>query len=176
MKKMNILIILLFTSTIYLSSQDATDREKIDRGFFAHGPRMGATLIYDSNNNEWGVLETESILLNKDIPPLISQFGYHADFSLYMSNKMNPLVQFDGLIGGVENGLLIPSLSMIIGLRFSDFLEIGLGPNISLSGTGIVLAIGFNIKVENIYYPINVAIVNSSGRYRYSLLTGFNSP
>lgn len=172
------IFILIFVSISMFSliSEETNIREEQDRKFYAHGPRLGFTILYNSNTKEYGISKDDSLILLKDIPAVITQFGYHYDLSLYMSNKINPLVQFDGLVGGVENGLFLPSLSMVIGYRFYDVFELGLGPNISLSGAGVIAAIGLNAKNENIYFPINLAFVYSEGRYRISLLTGFNSP
>lgn len=176
MKRKNVVLSIFLLSLIPLCSQESDKRDVKDRKFLAHGPRMGLTGLYNSNTGEWGIKESESIILNKDIPAVISQFGYHMDLSLYVTNKMNPLVQFDGLVGGVEHGFFLPSFSMVIGFRFFDILELGVGPNVSLSGAGLVFAAGGNFQVDNVFFPINLAVVHSNGNYRFSLLTGFNAP
>lgn len=169
-------LIMLFFLITNLIAEETLKRESQDRKFYAHGPRLGITLLYNRNENTVGISKDASFILTEDIPPVITQFGYHYDLSLYMSNNMNPLVQFDGFIGGVENGLFLPSLSMVIGCRIMDIFEIGVGPNISLAGTAFVIAGGVNFKNENIYFPVNIAIVHAEGRYRISLITGFNTP
>lgn len=174
MKKIIFILCLLLCFNIF--SQDDLKREQTDRKVFAHGPRFGFTGIYDFNTSTWGVSEEDSSLLSSDIPPVISQFGYHCDLSIFLTDHINPLVQFDGLIGGIENGFFLPSLTMITGFRLYEVFEIGFGPNLSLSGVGYALALGYNIKVENVYFPINLAIVTSGGKLRASMLAGFNFP
>ncbi len=174
MKKLSLLIILVFCSLFNVFSQDNKIREVTDRKYYAHGPRIGLTSIYNSTDNIWGVSKDKSFLLDKDIPSIISQFGYHLDLSLYVTNKVNPLVQFDGLIGGIENGFFLPSLSMVVGIRFFDTFELGVGPNLSLSGSGIIFAGGYNIHVDNVYFPVNIVVVKTNDNYRFSILTGFN--
>ncbi len=174
MKKVFVLIILVFNSVFQVLSQNSKIREDTDLKYYAHGPRIGITSIYSSSDNKWGISKEKSFLLEKDIPPTISQFGYHLDLSLYVKNKINPLVQFDGLIGGIENGFFLPSISMVIGIRFFDTFEFGVGPNLSMSGSGIIFAGGYNIHVDNVYFPVNIVVVKTNDNYRFSILTRFN--
>lgn len=170
------LFIFLFAGIVAYAADDDKRSQSSNTQFYAHGPRLGCTLLYNGNEGTWGIAMEDSLLLEKDIPLLISQFGYHVDFSVFTSNQINPVIQFDGLIGGVEQGLLLPSLSMLVGLRFSEQFEFGIGPNISLSGTGVVAAIGYNFKNEDVYFPVNFAVVYSEGYFRFTLLAGFNFP
>ncbi len=83
-------------------------------------------------------------------------------------------MEFVPLIGGVEQGLLIPSLSLIMGMRSPKGFEVGIGPNLSFSETSIVLAAGITKTTGKINWPINFAILPSEKGLRLSILFGFN--
>jgi hypothetical protein len=65
-------------------------------------------------------------------PPGISQFGWQFEKQFYNRNggiaAVNELVF---LLGGLEQGVALPSLSWMVGLRSPTGLEFGIGPNIT---------------------------------------------
>ena len=78
------------------------------------------------------------------------------------------------LIGGFEQGLFLPSLSILLGLRggTKTAFEVALGPNFSIGRdyfgnqkgrVGLVLAVGTSLKKKNINFPITLAFVPSVG-------------
>ena len=69
------------------------------------------------------------------------------------------IVEWVALVGGMEKGLFLPSVSSIIGARTSSGLEFGVGPNLSLSGVGMVFAIGHNFKSGNLNLPVNLVFM-----------------
>ena len=69
------------------------------------------------------------------------------------------IVEWVALVGGMEKGLFLPSVSSIIGARTSNGLELGVGPNLSLSGVGMVFAIGHNFKSGNLNLPVNLVFM-----------------
>ena len=44
--------------------------------------------------------------------------------------------------GGLDQGVFLPSLSWIIGMRMPNSLEFGVGPNLSSAGPGLVFTAG----------------------------------
>ena len=50
--------------------------------------------------------------------------------------------------------MFLPSASSIIGARMDNGLELGVGPNLSLSGIGMVFGIGYNFRSGNLNLPI----------------------
>ena len=151
--------------------------------FFSHGPRIGASLLYDADTNTFGIPAMTGFV---SVGPVISQFGYHVDFDIVTKAGFDPVAQIDLLIGGVDQGLAIPSLSAVIGIRISQGFEIGVGPNLSITrrnyessiATGIIVVIGYSFRLpnDNIAFPVDFAIVASNGQYRFTLLAGFNFP
>ena len=89
---------------------------------------------------------------------------------------MSGLAEFVPLVGGLEQGKFIPSLSGILGIRGPKGFEFGLGPNVTPIGANIVLAVGTSIRTASgINFPINLAVVPGNGGARISLLVGFNA-
>jgi len=62
----------------------------------------------------------------------------------------------------------------LVGYRSANGFEFGGGPNVALSGTSLVLAVGVTIQSEEVNFPINLALSTSKSGPRYSLLFGFN--
>ena len=69
------------------------------------------------------------------------------------------IVEWIVLVGGMEKGMFLPSASSIIGARMDNGLEFGVGPNLSLSGIGMVFGMGYNFKSGNLNLPINISFI-----------------
>jgi len=69
------------------------------------------------------------------------------------------IVEWIVLVGGMEKGMFLPSASSIIGARMDNGLEFGVGPNLSLSGIGMVFGVGYNFKSGNLNLPINISVI-----------------
>ena len=92
----------------------------------------------------------------------------------------------------MEQGRFLPSISSVVGVRTDNGFEVGVGPNLSLSGVGMVFGAGYNLKSGNLNIPINIVfmpgkqkkgtVINNgvSEEYSYnsgtrvSLMLGFN--
>ena len=88
------------------------------------GPRFGLTLLSD------GVVKK---LAENDVNvgPHISQFGWQFEKQFYRKDSglaaVNELVV---LVGGLDQGVAIPSATWMVGLRTTEGTEFGVGPNI----------------------------------------------
>ena len=98
------------------------------------GPRFGFTYITDG-----------SLMYNiNDLPkvskanPLIAQFGWQFEKQFANAGNTAGIVEFIPLIGGFEQGLFLPSFSTLVGIRNANGFELAVGPNLSLSGVGMV--------------------------------------
>ena len=69
------------------------------------------------------------------------------------------IVEWIVLVGGMEKGMFLPSASSIIGARMDNGLEFGVGPNLSLSGIGMVFGVGYNFKSGNLNLPVNISVI-----------------
>ena len=131
------------------------------------GPRIGLTVI--------GGEMAHTLDEKYDAFPLVTQFGWQFEWR-YFSVDDGPtgVVELVPLIGGVEQGLFLPSINLLIGMRSVTGLEIGIGPNLSISGSSIVFAAGLTKTTGKINWPINFAILPSQKGLRFSVLFGFN--
>ena len=52
------------------------------------------------------------------------------------------------LLGGLEQGHVLPSLNWLVGLRTREGAEFGIGPNVTPAGVALVFAAGVTIRAE----------------------------
>ena len=155
------------------------------------GPRIGATYINYGTVRDYLDLENKS--------PVITQFGWQFETRLFTAEDgTSALLEFIPLIGGFDQGLFLPSISILTGLRNATdakmSLEFAVGPNFSITknwenktaaSVGLIIAVGTTIKKSNINFPINLVFVPSVGEkhdgkdyktgWKLSLIFGFNS-
>jgi hypothetical protein len=132
------------------------------------GPRFGFTLLSD------GVVDS---LATRDIivRPAISQFGWQVEKQFFTRGSgVTMVTEWVGLVGGLDQSVMLPSLSWIVGVRTRDGAEFGIGPNVTPAGTAIVFATGMTFRTGALNVPVNVAVVPSKSGTRVSILTGFS--
>jgi hypothetical protein len=134
------------------------------------GPRLGMTYLSP------GVVSQIKEDFNKDINPMISQFGWQFEKRFMSSDTgATAVTEWVLLFGGADQGILIPSLTWLVGMRTVGGVEVAAGPNLSAAGTGLAIAAGVTARVGNLNVPFNVAVVPSENGPRFSFLLGFNA-
>ncbi len=134
------------------------------------GPRLGFTIISQR------LIDNLKEEHQETISPFITQFGWQFETRIFtLENGTSGLFEFVPLVGGLEQGKFLPSLSALVGIRGAKGFEFGFGPNLSVGGAGLVLAAGTNFQSQGINFPVNVAFAPSKDGSRVSLLFGFNS-
>ena len=155
------------------------------------GPRIGATYV------DYGTVR--DYLNSENKSPVITQFGWQFETRLFTADDgTSALLEFIPLVGGFDQGLFLPSISILTGIRNATdakmSIEFAVGPNFSITrnwenkvapSVGLVIAVGTNIKKSNINFPINLVFVPSVGEkhdgkdyetgWKLSLIFGFNS-
>ena len=132
------------------------------------GPRFGMTALSTGVVDELKKREIE-------VGSNISQFGWQFEKQFYTRNSGVAAVnEWVVLLGGLDQGVALPSLSWMVGLRTREGAEFGIGPNITPAGVALALAGGVTFRAGNLNVPMNVAVVPSKAGTRISLLTGFN--
>lgn len=132
------------------------------------GPRFGLTLLSD------GIVKK---LAEREIAvsPHISQFGWQFEKQFYTKDSgVSMVTEWIGLVGGLDQSVVLPSLSWMVGVRTRDGAEFGIGPNITPAGTALVLATGMTFRTGVMSIPVNVAVVPSKSGTRVTVLTGFS--
>jgi len=132
------------------------------------GPRFGFTSLSDGVVAK---LHERDI----DIRPAISQFGWQFEKQFYSkAGGLAAVNEFVVLAGGLEQGVVLPSVSWVVGLRSPSGAEFGLGPNITPAGVALALAGGVTFRSGALNVPVTFAVVPSKDGMRVSMLTGFN--
>ena len=132
------------------------------------GPRMGFTVLSPKTLD---YASSEGL----DIQPFITQFGWQFERRFFSTpNGPEGVFAFVPLLGGAEQGVLIPSLSWLTGLRTASGMEFAAGPNVTLSGVGIAFAAGKTYRMGELNLPLNLSVVGSDSGFRVSFLFGFN--
>ena len=131
------------------------------------GPRFGFTSLSD------GVVAT---LKDKNITVKngIAQFGWQFERQFY-SKEGGPTVlnEWVVLVGGLDQGVVLPSVNWLVGLRTREGAEFGIGPNVTPAGVALTLAAGVTFRTGALNIPMTFAVVPSKDGMRISMLTGF---
>ena len=89
---------------------------------------------------------TNSQKRNIDVGPNISQFGWQFEKQFYTRDSGVAAVnEWVVLLGGLDQGVALPSVSWLVGLRTREGAEFGIGPNITPAGVALALAGGRDV-------------------------------
>jgi hypothetical protein len=156
------------TDVRVVSNTDPNDAV-LDEPIHLDGPRIGITYLSNGVLSKAGERDVH-------IGSVISQFGWQFESRLFrLPNGVSGLVEFVPLVGGLDQGYFLPSVSGLLGVRGRKGLEFGVGPNVTLMGAGLVVAMGTSIQSNGINFPINLALAPSKDGARVSLVVGFNA-
>ncbi len=134
------------------------------------GPRLGFTVIT-------GTSEISRRVEKEGMSRIISQFGWHFEHRV-IANGNGPafVIEFIPLIGGVEYGKPIGSLSLMFGIRMPSGYEFGVGPNLLIganANSGLIIAVGKTFDVQGVSIPLNVAYASSPAGGRAAFIVGY---
>jgi len=131
------------------------------------GPRLGAVIISASPSSGLinGYLELDDMgELPSDYSDNIkgavtTLYGWQWESRFADGGDVTGIVEWIALVGGMEKGLFLPSVSSLVGARTSNGLEFAVGPNLSLGGIAMVFGMGYNFKSGNLNIPVNIGFV-----------------
>jgi hypothetical protein len=131
------------------------------------GPRFGVTALSDGVVQK---LHEHAV----DVHPVITQFGWQFERQFYSNGSgVAALNEWVVLLGGTEQGVVLPSLSWLVGVRTREGTEFGVGPNVTPVGVALAFAAGVTVRTGFLNVPMNIAVVPSKAGTRISFLTGF---
>jgi TolB-like protein len=94
------------------------------------GPRMGYTFVSGENAN---ILRSSKSVGGFDSSPYYFQIGYQFERQYLSEGKWQALLEILPMVSGVDQGLFIPSLTVLNGIRSNmNGLEFAIGPTFSL--------------------------------------------
>lgn len=133
------------------------------------GPRFGLTYLSPGVHER---AKREGL----DIAPVITQFGWQFERRFEVgAGGLVTVSEWVLLAGGLEQGVVIPSVSWIVGLRTPGGSEFGVGPNLNPAGVALAVAGGVTRRAGNVNLPLNLAVVPSKSGVRVSFVAGFNT-
>ena len=163
------MVTLLVAAVVQAVPAGAQQPQDLVRELNRSGPRFGITWM--SND----IVDTLRVKHNVDVAPIITQFGWQFERQFAsLENGPVALNEWVILVGGLDQGEILPSLTWLVGLRTQGNFEIGVGPNITPAGVALALSSGVTFRVGALAVPLNIAIVPSKLGPRTSILTGFN--
>jgi hypothetical protein len=132
------------------------------------GPRVGLTHLDEG-------VRAQLRERNIEIESTLTQFGWQFERQFYgKGDGLTALNEWVVLVGGLEQGVALPSVSWMVGLRSKGGSEFGFGPNVTPAGVALALAAGTTFQVGAMNVPVNVAVVPSKAGMRLSILSGFS--
>jgi hypothetical protein len=133
------------------------------------GPRFGFTSMSQ------GIVDKLQEEHNITVRPGITQFGWQFEKQFFSkAGGLAAVNEFVFLLGGLEQGVTLPSASWMVGLRSPSGVEFGIGPNITPAGVALAVAGGVTFRSGSLNVPVTFAVVPSQAGMRVSMLTGFN--
>lgn len=134
------------------------------------GPRLGATVLSSSAQRKL------QDVFGMDVGPVISQFGWQKEKRFLSSpDGFTGVTEFVFLLGGIDQGVVLPSFNWLVGARTAKGVEFAVGPNLTPAGLAVAVAGGVTFQTGNLNIPVNLALVPSKSGTRVSMLVGFNS-
>jgi hypothetical protein len=133
------------------------------------GPRVGMTYLGGSIRQ---LLKVDHDL---NVGSVITQFGWQVEHQL-AGLEGGPVALSDVivLVGGLDQGTAIPSLTWLCGVRLPNNVEFAVGPNLTPASVALALAVGKTFRAGALAVPMNIAVVPGRVGTRVSFMTGFN--
>ena len=131
------------------------------------GPRLGLVYISASPGSSFlngdltleDVFEGRSDYADVSKGSLTSLYGWQWESRFADGGNVTGIVEWIALVGGMEKGKFLPSVSSMVGARTASGFEFAVGPNLSLSLLSMVFGMGYNFKSGNLNIPVNIAFV-----------------
>ena len=129
------------------------------------GPRIGMTFITSGSTADFlhegfSYVDEEKQPLGETGSAFTTQYGWQWESRFADGGgEVVGIVEWVALVAGMEQGKFLPSLTSVIGARTANGFEAGVGPSLSLSGVGMVFAIGKNFKSGSLNMPVNLVFM-----------------
>ena len=169
MKRLILVLVVLFGLMSSDARAQVTAPQRPPETIGLSGPRVGVTFLSDTVRTK--LLEEKNV----DVGFAISQFGWqHEKRFLSSPSGFTGVTEFVLLVGGMDQGVMLPSFNWLVGARTAKGVEFAAGPNVTPAGLAVVIAGGMTFQTGNLNIPLNVAVVPSKSGVRVSMLAGFN--
>jgi hypothetical protein len=176
-------VCLAFLSVIWISILPAEEQEPPP--WLWLGPRIGITGVI-SKTSEFDDRIQEFFPKSREYFPLYSEIGLAVEQHIRIGGSGYQLfLQERVLAGGLDQTVVLPSISLLLGFGFPFGLEISVGPDFSLESKSdgavispaMVYALGWRFFTEEgakIPLILSAVPIPPEGKPRFSLLTGLD--
>jgi hypothetical protein len=160
----SLLLLLLPALTVRPAAAQSEERALTTRT----GPRFGVSFATGRNAD---ILEHDW-----DARSAMLQIGWEieAEFGAGAS-RVSGVSSLLPLIGGFDHGRLLPSLTWLVGIKTAKGTRICFGPDLSLTGAGLAVALSTARTSSSLAVPGTVCVVFGENGVRLNLLTGFTT-
>jgi hypothetical protein len=153
-------------SPLAAQQRPADDSIPVMQNLELDGPRVGATWISGAR--------AMARLHELDLQPFMSVIGWHFEqVTRPRAGGPSFVVQELMVVAGLDQGIAIPSGSLLFGIRLPSGFEFGVGPNVSPVGAGLAMGFGKSLRFGGVTIPLNIGVVHSKGALRTTLLAGY---
>lgn len=136
------------------------------------GPRVGVSYLPQLTQERVYEMTGDS---SYSPSPFVSQFGWQFEWRYFeTASGSQGLFEIVPLLGGLDQGLILPSMNLLVGYRDASGFEFGAGPNLNFLDPGFVVAVGYTIQKGYMNFPLNFGLVPTRNGTRFTLLVGFN--
>jgi TolB-like protein len=147
-----------------------------------NGPRMGVIVF---TGDAATLMQLDVDKGGFGLAPVMFQFGYQFEVQYLSAGDFQALFEFLPLVTGLDQGLFIPSITFLHGLRSNKTgFELAFGPSLAVSKINVkaeptinasfVFGIGKTFKSGRLNFPINFFFLPGKNGHRYGLSVGFN--
>jgi hypothetical protein len=137
------------------------------------GPKVGITMV--QSGSLASILRKDVSMFSDDVRQewtgsigkygaVMSQYGWQWETRFSDGGNVTGIVEWIALVGGIEKGMFLPSVSSMVGLRNSKGIEFTLGPELSLGGVAMLIGAGYNFKFGELNVPVSITYVPSQNK------------
>lgn len=114
-----------------LVRKETTLSDQVVERLNLNGPRMGLAYVYGHRGERLMATKAEG---GFDMAPIMSQFGYQFEVQYLSAGNLQALVEFLPMISGMDQGMFIPSITVMNGFRHSRTgIEFAFGPTFRIT-------------------------------------------
>jgi len=154
------------------------------------GPRFGVGFL---TGDAKAVITAPKEVGGADGFPIISHIGYQFEKVFISSGSTHALMEFLPTISGLEQGIIIPAMNILLGVRNSKTgFEFGMGYNISafkeniappnaqmelepIITSGLLIGVGKTFKSGRLNFPVNLYYIpGKNNTHRFGMTFGYN--
>jgi len=141
------------------------------------GPKVGITMV--QSGSLASILRKDVSMFSDEVRQewtgstgkygaIMSQYGWQWETRFSDGGNVTGIVEWIALVGGMEKGMFLPSVSSMVGLRNSKGIEFTIGPELSLGGIAMLIGAGYNFRFGELNVPVSITYVPSQNRTYYN--------